>query len=84
MESPTIQQLRGLANWIKASMKAAGIDTTTFTPGSCRGAACSKAKNIGVPLTTILASGNWKRSSTFFRFYCREIVSTIGDEEEGG
>ena len=55
-------------------MALAGIDTQVFTAGSCRSASGSKANKIGVPLDTILKFGSWSQSSTFYSFYCRDIV----------
>ena len=64
-----------VGRWIKEQLKAAGIDTSTFTPHSTRGAAASKAASAGVPIQDILDSGHWARESTFARFYHREMVN---------
>ena len=64
-----------LAHWVKQTMIAAGIDTTIFHPHSCRAASTSKANAAGVPLHQILRAGQWSQESTFFRFYCKQIVT---------
>ena len=65
-----------LARWVKQSMIAAGIDTTIFHPHSCRAASTSKANAAGVPLHQILRAGQWSQESTFFRFYCKQIITS--------
>ena len=66
-----------LARWVKCAMSLAGIDTKVFTAGSCRSASGSKATSMGVPLDTILKYGSWSQSSTFYRFYGRDIGDTV-------
>ena len=65
-----------LARWVKQSMIAAGIDTTIFHPHSCQAASTSKANAAGVPLHQILRAGQWSQESTFFRFYCKQIITS--------
>ena len=58
-----------VGHWIKNQLAAAGIDTTTFTAHSTRGASASKAASMGVPISQILKTANWASESTFSRFY---------------
>ncbi|XP_057299263.1 uncharacterized protein LOC130629901 [Hydractinia symbiolongicarpus] len=66
-----------LSRWIKSAMTSAGIDTSVFSPGSCRSASGSKAKITGVPLDVILKYGTWSRDSTFYRYYCRDVIGSV-------
>ena len=66
-----------VSRWVKSAMTSSGINTQIFTAGSCRSASGSKANKIGVPLDTILKFGSWTQSSTFYTFYCRDIVDDI-------
>ena len=67
-----------IGHWLKNFMKEAGIDTSTFTAHSTRGAATSKAKAAGVPMADILKAANWSSSSTFCRFYNRPTNDRFG------
>ena len=51
----------------------AGVDSNIFSAHSTRGAASSKAAAVGVPIDSILATANWSRSSTFSKYYHRDI-----------
>ena len=61
-----------IANWLKALMAKAGIDTSTYKAHSTRSAATSKAYAQGMSLEEILAMANWTNAGTFFRYYKRE------------
>ena len=63
-----------VSRWVMSMLSAAGIDTKTFTAHSTRSASSSKAKVQGVPIKDILKRGSWSNSSTFERFYSREIL----------
>lgn len=63
-----------LARWIKIQLGTAGIDTSTFTAHSTRGAASSAAAKNGCPIGAILRSAHWASESTFTRFYRREVA----------
>ena len=65
-----------LARWIKDLLSLSGIDTSIFKPHSCHSASTSKASSSGVAIEHILKSGQWKSSSTFHQFYCRNITWT--------
>ena len=54
-------------------MQEARINTALFSPHSCRSAATSKANASGTSITTILQSASWSRTSTFKKFYLKDI-----------
>ena len=64
-----------IAQWTKKVLAKSGIDTATFTPHSTRAASTSKAANR-VCLKTIMKTAGWRRSSTFGKFYHKEIISS--------
>ena len=51
----------------------AGIDTSIFTAHSFRGASTSRALRQGVPIDVIFRQAGWRTTSTFGRFYNREV-----------
>ncbi|XP_065180118.1 uncharacterized protein LOC135810554 [Sycon ciliatum] len=68
VSSPTV------ARWLKEVLGLAGIDTAQFSAHSSRGAATSAAARAGVSTAVILAAADWKRATTFRRFYCRDVT----------
>ncbi|KAG0943812.1 hypothetical protein G6F29_011592 [Rhizopus arrhizus] len=59
-----------VANWIKAAMQAAGIDTTNFQAHSIRLAASTKAVELGHSIQDVKKHANWSlQSNTFEDFY---------------
>ena len=54
----------------------AGIDTTTFSPGSTRGASASAAASQGASAQQIMKAGSWSNLGTFSRFYNRAVDDT--------
>ena len=55
-------------------MQEAEINTGLFSPHSCRLTASSKADaNNGISITTIIQSASWSGTSTFKKFYLKEI-----------
>ncbi|KAG1140888.1 hypothetical protein G6F37_012907 [Rhizopus arrhizus] len=59
-----------VANWIKAVMQAAGIDTTNFQAHSIRSAASTKAVELGHSIQDVKKHANWSlQSNTFEDFY---------------
>lgn len=65
-----------IARWLKTTLGEAGI--TGYTGHSTRSAATSKAAASGLSAKTILAAANWSpRSSTFQRFYCKDIEESF-------
>lgn len=71
-----------VARWVREAMRFAGINTDVFKPHSIRSASTSKAKAKGVPMDVILRHGTWSQSSTFFKFYYREIEELGADNEK--
>ncbi|KZS01117.1 Uncharacterized protein APZ42_002317, partial [Daphnia magna] len=67
-----------LGRWIKTCLSYAGLDPSSFSAHSTRGAAASKA--VGIPVDTVLKTANWSRESTFKKFYHRELVGTTVTE----
>lgn len=61
-----------VARWIKDVLAKSNIDTTVFKAHSTRGAATSKATNLGLSANQIMEKANWQHASTFRRFYYRE------------
>ena len=47
-----------LAGWVKIVLRKAVIDTSQFKAHSCRSAATSKAKAMGISLEGVLIKGN--------------------------
>ena len=64
-----------IARWTKEGLSKSGVDTDIFTPHSTRAASTSKAAGR-VKLSTILKTAGWRRSSTFAKFYHKEIISS--------
>ena len=58
-----------IANWLKAILKKAGIDTSVFKAHSVRGASSTTALTKGVLIEDILHTADWSTDSTFRRFY---------------
>lgn len=70
-----------LSRWIKAALKEGGIDVSIFSAHSTRHASTSRALRQGVSIDQIRQTAGWSNNSTTFaRFYNRNIVSTDGGE----
>ena len=71
-----------VGRWIKNELTNAGVDTTIFTPHSCRSASVRKTKVNGVPTSVTLEKGCWKRESTFKKNYYKDVINNKvqGDE----
>lgn len=63
-----------ISNWIKQSLRAAGVDMHAFGAHSTRSAATSAALVAKVPLATILKTAGWANDSVFRKFYNKPIV----------
>ena len=61
-----------ISRWLKDVMRAAGIDTSVFSGHSTRMASTSKAKSLGVGLSSIITTAGWNSTSNFYKFYLRE------------
>lgn len=66
-----------ISRWVKALLELAGIDLSTFTAHSTRGAAASAAAAKGATIESILSAGSWTIESTFNRFYKRVPNTTV-------
>ena len=63
-----------LARWTKSAMEKSGINTSFFKPYSTRSAAVSKkASQTTSSLESVLQMGNWRGTSSFFKFYLRRV-----------
>lgn len=63
-----------ISRWIKSVLKGAGIDIRQFSAHSTRSASTSAAALRDVPLDTIMLAAGWSHTSTFARFYQKQIV----------
>ena len=64
-----------VSRWIKETLKLAGIDVSILKGHSTRAASSSKSSKAGLSLSDILARGSWSSSSTWQRFYNKEIMN---------
>ena len=62
-----------LVRWTREVMEASGIDVSYFKPYSVCSASTSKQEEMTGNLDIVLQMGNWRKSSTFFKFYLREV-----------
>ena len=62
-----------LKRWTHTVMGKAGIDTEVFAAYSTRSAAISSASLHTGDLEKVMKMGTWKSTSTFFRYYLREV-----------
>ena len=63
-----------IGRWIKTYLSFAGINTDIFSAHSTRGAAASGAVRSGVPIDSILRTGDWSNESTFAKYYNRQVT----------
>lgn len=64
-----------LGRWVKAELKAAGINVSIFSAHSTRHASTSLAATKGINLDEIRRTAGWSKSSDVFaRFYNRPII----------
>lgn len=69
-----------LSRWVKESLSESGIDTSIFSAHSTRHASTSAAKRSGVDIDLIRKTVGWSNnSSTFARFYDRDIINNNDD-----
>jgi len=62
-----------IAKITKDRLRAAGITGDDHKGHSVRGAAASKAYNLGTPIAEVLARGRWKEQFTFLTTYHRPV-----------
>ena len=60
-----------IARWLKEMLKLAGIDVSTFSGHSVRGASTSAAAGAGLTMNEIMQAADWSTESVFRRFYYR-------------
>ena len=65
-----------ISRWIREVLGMAGIDSSTFGPGSSRGASSSAAARQGASAQQIMAAGSWSNMTTFNKFYNRIVDDT--------
>ena len=63
-----------IARWLKSVLASAGVDISSFSAHSTRGAAASAAAMAGVTTKQILNTADWSSANTFENFYHREEV----------
>ena len=68
-----------IARWINCFMKDLGVDTTIFSPHSCRSASTSAASAAVISIDVILEVGDWTNATTFSTYYRRCIIKEDGD-----
>ena len=66
-----------MRRWLKDVLQEAGIDTKSFSAGSTRSAASSKASRANVPIEIIMNKCGWSQSSTFAKFYNKEFNKDV-------
>ena len=69
----TVVSSATLNRWTRCVMHNARIDTSYFKPYSMCSAATSKASQTMSSLIEVLKMGNWKNTSTFFKFYLCKV-----------
>ena len=62
-----------IARWLREVLELAGIDASTFSGHSVRGASTSAAAGAGVTTNDILKAADWSSDFVFRRFYYRPV-----------
>ena len=62
-----------ISRWVKTTLKLAGVDMEMFTPHSVRAASASNARQMNIPLKTIMKTAGWSNKCTFTRFYNKKV-----------
>ena len=65
-----------ISRWIREVMGMAGIDSSSFGPGSTRGASASAAARQGASAQQIMEAGSWSTINTFNKYYNRVVDDT--------
>ena len=66
-----------ISRWLKLVMAEAGINLDLFTAHSVRSAASSAASLANVPIETIMKTAGWSQSTTFSRYYKKQIDGNV-------
>ena len=73
-----------ISTWVKEVLKSTGVDTSKFKSHSTRAASTSKAACRGATLQDILDRGCWSQSSTWQKFYNKNIKTPAGNFQKAG
>ena len=63
-----------ISRWIKETLSDAGVNTVIFKSHSTRAASPSAASARGVSVNDIMAMAGWSRSSTFEKYYHKQLM----------
>jgi len=63
-----------IARWLKQLLQAAGVDISTFTSHSVRGASSSAAAGAGMTVNDILKAADWCSESTLNIFITAHLM----------
>ena len=63
-----------ISDWLKKTLKQAGINTDLFKVHATRSASTAKTSVGGAPLAEILKRGSWSHDFTWKRFYNKHII----------
>ena len=72
-----------VSRWLVQLLSMAGVNTEMFKGHSTRSASTSKAEAIGVSLTDVIKQGHWSNSSTFAKFYKKNIADYHSNFQSG-
>ena len=70
-----------IARWLKEVLRAAGVDTSVYSAHSYRGAASSAANRVSVPVSKILARGQWSSEDTWRNHYDLPVEGCDDDDD---
>lgn len=62
-----------ISRWLRRTLALAGVNDTVYKGHSTRSASTSKAKQLAVPLETILKRARWTNATTFGKYYDKAI-----------
>ena len=71
-----------VARWLKQVLNLSGINPAVFGAHSFRGASTSAAKQASIPITKILARGQWASEHTWRRHYDLDVMGYPSSDEE--
>ena len=66
-----------ISRWLKLTLARAGIDVKVFTAYRMRSGASSAAAEAGVSIGTILKTAGWSNSSTFCKYYRKQVEKPL-------
>lgn len=65
-----------ISRWLKDVMNLSGINTEAFSGHSTRSGSVTKAQIGGASVFDIVKCGHWSNSSTFQKFYHKEVIDS--------